>query len=105
MIAWNDRRKAKKAARATTREQISQMAKTGAIKKLDAPSKDPYKRAEQKRDNAKERSDVMSSASRIKSEYDYKAERAGSDKRMSRREAVDQAAYGNDLKRKHEGKN
>jgi len=104
MIAWNDRRKARKAARATTRLQIQQMAKTGAIKKLDAPSKDPYERASQKRDNAKERSDVMSSAARIRSDYNYKHESAGSPKRMSKGEALKDAARYNDMNRENEAK-
>lgn len=104
MIAWNDRRKARKAASNTMKTQLGMMAKTGAIKKLDAPSKDPYEAASEKRDNKSERKEVMDSAYRIRSEYNYKAENAGSDKRMSRRESVDKAAYGNDLKRKQAGK-
>lgn len=101
---WNDRRKARKAASNTMKTTLGMMAKTGAIKKLDAPSKIPAEAASQKSDNKRERKEVMDSAYRIRSEYNYKAENAGSDKRMSRGESVDKAAYGNDLKRKQAGK-
>jgi hypothetical protein len=104
MIAWNDRRKAKKAARATTRLQIQQMAKTGAIKALTPPSKDKYEAQRQKADNKQERADVLQSASRARSEYNYRAETAGSPKRMSKGESIKDAARFNDMKRKQEGK-
>ncbi len=104
MIAWNDRRKARKAASNTMKTTLGMMAKTGAIKKLDAPSKDPIKRAREKSDNKAERGEVLESARRIKSEYDYRAEKSGSEKRLNKGTAINQAAQGNDMKRRQEAR-
>ena len=104
MIAWNDRRKAKKAASATMKTTLGMMAKTGALRGTTPPPKDKREAAMQKYDNQEERKEVLGSAARDRSQRNYAYEVNGSEKRMSKRESIDDAARFNDMKRKQEGK-
>jgi hypothetical protein len=104
MIAWNDRRKAKKAASSTMKTTLGMMAKTGALRGTTPPSKDVRTAHDEKMDNKEERRDVLESAARVRSSENYRYEMAGSDKRMSKRQSIDSAAHVNDMKRKQEGK-
>jgi len=104
MISWNDRRKAKKAASNTMKTTLGQMAKTGALRGTTPPPKDKREAAMQKYDNQEERKEVLGSAARDRSQRNYAYEVNGSEKRMSKRESIDDAARFNDMKRKQEGK-
>lgn len=104
MISWNDRRKAKKAASNTMKTTLGQMAKTGALRGTTPPSKDPYEASSQKRENKAERTEVLESAARDRSRTNYAYEVNGMEKRMSKRQSIDDAARFNDMKRKQEGK-
>jgi len=104
MIAWNDRRKAKKAASSTMKTTLGMMAKTGALRGTTPPPKDQYEAADQKRENKEERRDVLESAARERSQRNYEYEVSGSEKRMSKRASIDSAAHVNDMKRRQEGK-
>ena len=104
MIAWNDRRKAKKAASATMKTTLGMMAKTGALRGTTPPSKDRNVAASEKRENKSERAEVLENASRDRSQRNYSYEVNNMDKRMSKRESIDSAASYNDMKRKREGK-
>jgi hypothetical protein len=104
MIAWNDRRKARKAASNTMKTTLGQMAKTGALRGTTPPSKDQFEAQKEKRANKEERTEVLDSAYRDRSSRNYKYEMSGSDKRMSKRESIDSAASYNDMKRKRDGK-
>jgi len=104
MIAWNDRRKAKKAASSTMKTTLGMMAKTGALRGTTPPPTEQFAAAEQKRDNKSERRDVLESAARDRSSRNYAYEVNGMEKRMSKRESIDDSARFNDMKRKSEGK-
>ena len=104
MIAWNDRRKAKKAASATMKTTLGMMAKTGALRGTTPPSKDARTASYEKMDNKEERREVLDNAARDRSQRNYAYEVSGSEKRMSKRESIDSAASYNDMKRKQEGK-
>jgi hypothetical protein len=67
MIAWNDRRKAKKAASATMKTTLGQMAKTGALRGTKAPSKD--RSGWEKHDAQMERDSVHREARDIQGQY------------------------------------
>ncbi len=67
MISWNDRRKAKKAASATMKTTLGQMAKTGALRSTEAPSKD--RGGWQKHDAQMERESVHREARNIQGQY------------------------------------
>jgi hypothetical protein len=104
MIAWNDRRKAKKAASATMKTTLGMMAKTGALRGTTPPPKEQFAAAKEKRDNKDERKEVLDSAARDRSSRNYAYEVNQSPKRMSKRESIDSAASYNDMKRKRDGK-
>jgi hypothetical protein len=97
MIAWNDRRKAKKAASATMKTTLGQMAKTGALRGTKAPSKDPLKRSVEKQESHYEREDVKKSAENMLSESRYHASIGGKEE-TSRGQAYKDAAHLYDFK-------
>jgi len=69
MIAWNDRRKAKKAASATMKTTLGQMAKTGALRGTEAPKKDPG--GWKKHDAQMERDSVHREARDLEASYSH----------------------------------
>ncbi len=69
MIAWNDRRKAKKAASATMKTTLGQMAKTGALRGTKAPEKDPG--GWKKHDASMERDSVHREARDLQAMYSH----------------------------------
>lgn len=68
MIAWNDRRKAKKAASSTMKTTLGMMAKTGALRGTKAPDKKDTMGLE-KHDAGMERSAVKREASNLQGSY------------------------------------
>jgi hypothetical protein len=80
------------------------MAKGGTLRSTTPPSKNKFTASLERSDNKAERAEVLESANRVRYNTNYRNETAGSNKRMSKRESIDQAAYVNDMKRKNEGK-
>ena len=70
MIAWNDRRKAKKAASNTMKTTLGQMAKTGALRGTTPPDKND-RFGLQKHDAEMERSAVRREASNLQGMYSH----------------------------------
>ncbi len=82
MIAWNDRRKAKKAASNTMKTTLGQMAKTGALRGTPTPEKDPG--GWKKHDASMERDSVHREASNLQGMYPH-LDRGGAYKEAARR--------------------
>ena len=93
MIFFNDRRKANKAASATTKAQIAAMAKAGTLRATEAPSKDAWKRDADRREAHHEREDVKYEAN-----YGLSRKPIYVGQEVSRKEALHRAA-----KRKDKG--
>ena len=91
MIFFNDRRKAKKAASATTKAQIKAMAKAGTLRATATPSKEPYQRQKDKHEAHYERADVKYEAS-----YGMSRAPRYNGENVSRKEALYRAAQRKD---------
>lgn len=100
MIFFNDRRKAKKAASATTKAQIAAMAKAGTLRATAKPSSNPYDRQSDRNDAHYERSDVKYEAS-----YGLSRAPRWNGEQVSRKEALYRAAQAKDKENAEKAKN